>query len=428
MSAAAEDIGPPTTPSMRGPAVAERVPSVELHRSSDLPDWTQPISASAPLIRVAQWAQRVAVDPAEAARAAGITTIHLGLLTMIAQFQGRHDDAPVGITRLAKTTFMNERTARDALDDLVKYGWIAGKGARGVQSRFVLTLENGRPIESRKVTSARSRWAKPAIPSAVIPSDVVKSEPEFPSEPNRNEPPLKPEFPSAQTGVSLRQRDQEEITEEITKKTIAGVPAGARTCEATSMPSPSPQANLFGEPVCEPVPPPKPKRAKAAKAPKPPKPAPAPKATELYSAAYVTGMADAEPGCGFTPLTEAACGLIGMAAAAHAKDPATGEPITGEPLLAWIRKTAAEYRRAADPAYAKGFGAHSFLTWLNAGRPKTRKVPLPPPPEPPRPPIVIPPPRPVPEVFLVCARADAAKGMVHPLIQRLERMRKPETT
>lgn len=191
---------------------------------------------------------------------------------------------------------------------------------------------------------------------------------------------------------------------------------------------PSPQANLFGEPVCEPAPSPRPKRAKVAKAPKPPKPAPAPKATELYSAAYVAGMADAEPGCGFTPLTEAACGLIGMAAAAHAKDPATGEPITGEPLLAWIRKTAAEYRRAADPAYAKGFSAHSFVTWLNANRPKSRKVPLPPPPEPPRPPIVIPPPRPVPEVFLACARADAAKGMVHPLIQRLERMRKPETT
>ncbi len=421
---AAEDIGPPTTPSMRGPAVAERVPSVELRRASDLPEWTQPISASAPLIRVAQWAQRAAVDPAEAARAAGITTIHLGLLTMIAQFQGRHDDAPVGITRLAKTAFMNERTARDALDDLVKYGWVAGKGARGVQSRFVLTLETGRPIESRKVTSARSRWTKPAIPSAAIPSDVAKSEPEFPSELNRNEPPIKPEFPSVQTGVSLRQRDQEEITEEITKKTIASAPAGAQACETRTMPSPSPapEFKLSGEPE------PKVKRPRAKGAPKAPKPPPAPKATESYSDAYVAGQTDAEPGIGFRPLSESDCRMIGMAAAAHAKDPATGEPITGEALLAWIRKTSAAYRRAADPAFSKGFNTHSFATWLDAGRPVTRKVPLPPPPEPPRKPITIPPPVSIPEMFLAMARADEAAGRVHPLVQHFENLRKSKET
>ena len=423
---AAEEVGPPTTPSMRGPAVAERVPSVELRRPSDLPEWTQPISASAPLIRVAQWAQRVAVDPAEAARAAGITATHLALLTMIGQFQGRHEDAPVGITRLAKTTFMNERTARDALDDLVKYGWIAGKGARGVQSRFVLTLENGRPIESRKVTSARARWSKPAIPSAGIPSDVTQAESAIPSDSNRVLPPIEPGIPSVQTGDSLRQKDQEEITKEITGKTIAGVPAGAHTCEATTMSSP--QANLFGEPVREPPPPPARKpRAKPAKAPKPPKPPPPPKATDRYSEAYVGGQCDAEPGCGFTPLSENDCRLIGMGAAAHAKDPATGEPITGEALLAWIRKTSAEYRRAAEPAYNNGFGAHSFVTWLNGGRPKTRRIPLPPPPEPPRPPLVIPPPIAIPEIFLQCARDDEAKGIIHPLLLKLQQ-RKPETT
>lgn len=194
----------------------------------------------------------------------------------------------------------------------------------------------------------------------------------------------------------------------------------------------SPQANLFGEPVREPPPPParKPraKPAKAPKPPKPPKPPPPPKATDRYSEAYVGGQCDAEPGCGFTPLSENDCRLIGMGAAAHAKDPATGEPITGEPLLAWIRKTSAEYRRAAEPAYNNGFGAHSFVTWLNAGRPKTRKVPLPPTPEPPRPPIVIPPPVPIPEMFAALARADAAAGRVHPLVQHFENLRKSKET
>ena len=188
---------------------------------------------------------------------------------------------------------------------------------------------------------------------------------------------------------------------------------------------------LFRESTPTAPPPEEPKPSRAAKPPKAPKPPPAPKATELYSAAYVAGQTDAEQQCGFRPLGESDCRLLGATAATHARDPETGAPVVGEALLVWIRKTAAEFRRAGEPAYSKGYAVHAFATWLDSGRPKTRKVPLPPPPEPPRPPREIPPPRPIPEIFMECARADMAKGLVHPLIQRLEEKRKaqkPEST
>ncbi len=427
MSAAA-DMAPETARSLRGAEIQEAPPHVELQSADDLPAWVHPISTSAPLIRVARWMQHATKGDIDLGP--GATSTHVALMFAVGQYQGQNDYSTAGQRTLATAAWTVERAARMGLEELVANGWLTrANDPPGSVARYAVAVAPGRPIPLRRAYK-RPTSAINALPPEEVAGGSSGDGAAISAGPPGNKIQTPRQSVPDPPAITADKKTKEEITEKITEKTFAGVPAGARTCEATSMPSPSPQANLFGEPVCEPAPSPKPKpkAAKVAKAPKPPKPAPALKATELYSAAYVAGMADAEPGCGFTPLTEAACGLIGMAAAAHAKDSTTGEPITGEPLLAWIRKTAAEYRRAADPAYAKGFSAHSFVTWLNASRPKSRKVPLPPPPEPPRPPIVIPPPRPVPEVFLACARADAAKGMVHPLIQRLERMRKPETT
>ncbi len=425
MSAAA-DMAPETARSLRGAEIQEAPPHVELQSADDLPAWVHPISTSAPLIRVARWMQHATKGDIDLGP--GATSTHVALMFAVGQYQGQNDYSTAGQRTLATAAWTVERAARMGLEELVANGWLTrANDPPGSVARYAVAVAPGRPIPLRR-THKRPTSAVNADP----PEEVAGASPGDGAAISAGPPGNKIQTPRQSVpdppAINADKKTKEEITEEITEKTFAGVPAGARTCEATSMPSPSPQANLFGEPVCEPAPSPKPKPAKAAKAQKPPKPAPAPKAAKLYSAAYVAGMADAEPGCGFTPLTEAACGLIGMAAAAHAKDAATGEPITGEPLLAWIRKTAAEYRRAADPAFAKGFDAHSFLTWLNASRPKTRKVPLPPPPEPPRSPIVIPPPVPIPEMFQAMARADAEAGRVHPLVQHFENLRKSKET
>lgn len=97
---------------------------------------------------------------------------------------------------------------------------------------------------------------------------------------------------------------------------------------------------------------------------------------QAYSDAYVAGQEAAEPGCGFRPLTSAACRLVGAAAQTHAKD-RFRQRLTGDALLAWIRETSAEFRRAAEPQYAQGYSAHAFGAWLDAGRPMTRREPLP---------------------------------------------------
>lgn len=125
---------------------------------------------------------------------------------------------------------------------------------------------------------------------------------------------------------------------------------------------------------------------------------------QAYSDAYVGGQLDAEPGCGFRPLTAASCRLLGAIAASHAKDH-DGSRLTGERLLEWFRLMSAEYRRAAEPQYAKGFAPHSFGTWLDSGRPSTRREPLPAPPSPPRQPREPPPPRPVQRMSLEDQRA-----------------------
>lgn len=123
----------------------------------------------------------------------------------------------------------------------------------------------------------------------------------------------------------------------------------------------------------------------------PPEPPAAPRAgrqaasptDRTYSDAYVAGQCDAEPSCGFSPLPASAVRLLGATAGTHAKD-RFKQPLRGEAVTAWIRETSAEFRRSAEPAFSKGFSVFAFKAWLDAGRPMTRREPLPEPPKPAR--------------------------------------------
>jgi hypothetical protein len=93
---------------------------------------------------------------------------------------------------------------------------------------------------------------------------------------------------------------------------------------------------------------------------------PKPKAHERYADAYAAGMRDAsdQP----FPEPRAKSDLVQMATT-YGHD-ASG-PLTGDNLLAWFRRIAAEYRRAkADSAiYESGYAPSHCLKWLAAGRP-----------------------------------------------------------
>jgi hypothetical protein len=112
------------------------------------------------------------------------------------------------------------------------------------------------------------------------------------------------------------------------------------------------------------------------KAPKQALPKP-PSANERYRAAYVAGIADAAPGRTFSAPRTMGLEFI-EALRAHALD-AERRPLTGDALDAWIRETAAEFRRAKDGEsdFWDGYhpGRKGFCKWLNAGRPGPRAGP-----------------------------------------------------
>lgn len=95
------------------------------------------------------------------------------------------------------------------------------------------------------------------------------------------------------------------------------------------------------------------------------------KSHERYGAAYAAGMTDAT-GDPFTPPTDSHAQLIFRTVLpVHAIDDA-GQPLRGDDLLAWIRASSAEYRRALKPAdvrFNPGFKPSHWKTWLDAGKP-----------------------------------------------------------
>ena len=90
-------------------------------------------------------------------------------------------------------------------------------------------------------------------------------------------------------------------------------------------------------------------------------------AGERYIDAFVLGLADA--GITITPPRTSEGAQLGRVAAAHARE--GGAPITGDALLAWIRREACAFGKAiARPEMHRGGRtAFGFGTWLDNGRP-----------------------------------------------------------
>lgn len=409
-----EDTGPPTTPSLRGPAIVEQAPSVGVTEA--------PVSNPSATSRHAA----VRVD-----RRLRKTKAHMMpknerlVLRTLAGHADMEDKCHPSVPTLADECGMSEATARACVRSLIAKHWLfvsdnnrIDADGKQTSNEYTLTPEQGEwwPVEERhRLARPTPRERRERSEEPVSRGDTPPVSPPVPVSPHDTVPvsngdTIPPQtvtpsryqavIPSRSHGVT-HEEPNEAPSEEATEEPKMRADADARVCETTSK-----TMSLFGEPDPDPEPPAKRTRAKAHKDHKPEKP----KSGELYSAAYAAGQIDAEPRCGFRPLGEADCRLLGATAAAHAKDPRTGEPITGEPLLVWIRETSTAFRRAVEPAYSKGYAVHVFATWLDSGRPKTRKVPLPKPPEPPKPKREIPPPNPIPEMFYRMGEAHAAAG------------------
>lgn len=365
------DESPITSRSIRGAEVQDSAPRVSIAPAP----LSMPVSSRVPVFRVAQWMQRVASGKLDMGQ--GGTAIHAALLIAVAQYQGYNALCEATAKTLGRAALTSESAARDALAELVAGKWLTRHDRKRddchwFESLYSIATEPGQPIPARprksKGVPPETRCVPPdSTPDAAPPCTATRSE------------------VYRQAGDPVPPEPNKKTIQKIIEKTIAPAAPAHASARARGSRLKSKDGMLFEMPNVEPATP-----AKAQ-----PEAKRKPEKTETenrYSVMYVGGQTDAEPECGFTPLSAAECRLLGIAAAAHAR--ANGERIVGEALLAWIRKTSVEYRRAAEPAYAKGFRVHGFVTWLDSGRPVTRKAPLPAPRTEPRfkIPLVLPPP------------------------------------
>lgn len=104
-----------------------------------------------PIIAVGKFIQRLGDQRIET----GLTAVHVALLFAIASYQSTSEWSVTSQGTIARTAFMNERTARDGLRDLVAHGWLSRReihGERGKEVHYRLTLGHGRLIEGRHAT------------------------------------------------------------------------------------------------------------------------------------------------------------------------------------------------------------------------------------------------------------------------------------
>jgi len=81
-----------------------------------------------------------------------------------------------------------------------------------------------------------------------------------------------------------------------------------------------------------------------------------------YCDAYAAGIHDADPGAwSLVGTVVAAAGVCGVAASQHAPG------VIGDALIAWLRSSAAEFRRATarDPQFSGAWQPYAWAKWLN---------------------------------------------------------------
>lgn len=313
---AESDAPPPTAPSLRGAKIRERVPNVEV---GDAPSArTAPLSTSVPLIRVARWMQLVAKG--EIVMGPGASATHTGLLLAVAQYQGQNAWSTAGQRTLAGFANTVERTARTALAELVRHGWLTRNdephGRYGYETRYAVAATPGNPIPARgnaaKVAPA-VRQPMPADPTdpPAITADVAR----------QALPHGSGNFSLPPQAITADKETSEEIKEKITEKTIAHASARGALAGAMSL-------DLFGE------------------ATKPPsRPAKKPKtvpAHKRYGDAWIAAFAAC--GVAVPPMPQSAAGQLGQLAATYGRD-ASGNAPKGADVDAWIRKIGEDFCR-----------------------------------------------------------------------------------
>lgn len=101
-------------------------------------------------------------------------------------------------------------------------------------------------------------------------------------------------------------------------------------------------------------------------------------AEQKYRDAYERGIRRAAPRVPFA-VSGKVGGILGPALRAHAVD-GSGEPLTGEAVIAWIEREAEAFRNAtADRGqFFAGWSPFGFTRWLNerAGEPATARAPI----------------------------------------------------
>lgn len=250
------------------------------------------------------------------------------------------------IAREAGTT---ENTVRPALDRLLASGWLGleQQATARASARYRIRLD---PVPPSGV-QVRYPWQPRARGEATAPQGSSSSTPGVTE--------LDP------TGEAAAPADHRKIPSRSQADPIAPVHAHVRGHEDT-------KSEPKGEAVAMPLFPTSATSTPLPASGKRPKRDPsAPKAADLYAAAYVAGHVDA--GGRMSPPTKAERALLGAIAGAHARGP-DGAPLTGEAVIAWFRGEAKAFRKAVpDPQHHRGgYSPIGFRSWLDNGAPKPR--------------------------------------------------------
>lgn len=289
----------------------------------------------------------------EGFKAHSMPSAHRLVMALYANHAGGKDHAFPSLACLSDETGIGKTKLVEVVAELVAFGWLVpdgfvGEGLRR-SARYKVRLDGKPWPEDSRAKGARSTARALASRIAarspcVPPGETLADRPAVGSctaDPGSADRPAVTNLPVTH---QINPPDQPTISPALAR--VRGVdqadrPAFGPSEEAAEVEKPKPARRRKRDPS-------------------------APKAADLYAAAYVQGHADA--GGAITPLPGSARALLGIIACAHAKR--GGVPLQGAELVAWFREVGRDFRRAVpDPSRHRGaYTAHGLQTWLDGGR------------------------------------------------------------
>lgn len=343
-----DDEPPPTSPSLRGADVHERPVMVAVEEPPSRTPSTRGRFLFALMRRLRE------LPPAALPRSAR------AVLIVLADFADASGVAWPALPTIAQTAGMAQNTARKALRDLARHGWIIVRRepTPRTSGRYEVRAD-GRPFFADKPTVAFApspgevQILDPS--SAISEVQILEDRGADSGRQGCNSGSFEVQKTELRGAEKVPDPHRETLTEAPsetpTEAPIACTLARARGADGKV------QAVLFvdagGAREAAAVVPQKRRAGRAT-------------TVESYPGAYQTGHADA--GGTVSRPTGADAKTLGRAAATHARGP-DGEPLKGDAVLAWIRERAADFRRAVqDPEHHRGgYSPFGFLAWLDNG-------------------------------------------------------------